>query len=129
MKDPLPCPWTPRQKLDAYAAVFRAKYYGLLVKQPCERCGDGNVIGHHDDYDKPLDVTWLCRSHHRTRHYELGWGYGKRGKGPRRQYVKKSIVIPMKLYVWALRRAKQLNRSFSNYIAWLIHRDTEREEQ
>ena len=28
------------------------------------------VIGirHHEDYEKPLDITWLCRSHHALLH-------------------------------------------------------------
>ena len=42
---------------------------GLLVKQPCEVCGtDENVEAHHDDYMRPLDVRWLCRTHHGEHH-------------------------------------------------------------
>jgi len=39
-----------------------------LERQPCEVCGDLNVHAHHDDYSKPLDVRWLCRSHHGAVH-------------------------------------------------------------
>jgi hypothetical protein len=36
----------------------------LIKKKPCELCDEIKVQGHHYDYDKPLDVYWLCREHH-----------------------------------------------------------------
>ena len=41
---------------------------GKLIKKECEICGDPNSEAHHIDYDKPLDVTWLCRRHHLEQH-------------------------------------------------------------
>lgn len=42
---------------------------GILIKLPCEVCGAvEKVEAHHDDYMKPLDVRWLCRTHHREHH-------------------------------------------------------------
>ncbi len=38
---------------------------GKLVRQPCEVCKEPKAEMHHDDYDKPLDVRWLCPLHHR----------------------------------------------------------------
>ena len=38
-----------------------------LDKQPCEICGEA-AEAHHDDYDKPLEVRWLCFKHHREWH-------------------------------------------------------------
>jgi len=35
-----------------------------LKKQSCEVCGEIKALGHHDDYDKPLEVRWLCPKHH-----------------------------------------------------------------
>lgn len=55
-------------KRHAVAAVFGAIKQGLLVSQPCEKCAGSDAEAHHDDYDKPLEVRWLCRSCHRTHH-------------------------------------------------------------
>jgi hypothetical protein len=38
------------------------------------RCGEPKVHAHHEDYSRPLDVTWLCQKCHVQRHVELGWG-------------------------------------------------------
>lgn len=61
----------PRRK-NAVAAVYRAVRDGKLLKRPCRVCGtDKRVEGHHPDYDKVLDVIWLCAPHHRQLHIEL----------------------------------------------------------
>lgn len=49
----------------AHGAVQRALKSGELVRQPCEVCGNPDSEAHHDDYEKPLEVQWLCRLHHR----------------------------------------------------------------
>lgn len=41
---------------------------GRLVRGSCEVCGDKNSQAHHDDYSRPLDVRWLCESHHKEWH-------------------------------------------------------------
>jgi hypothetical protein len=58
----------------AHGVVQRAVRDGLLVRQPCEKCGAGQAHAHHDNYDEPMNVMWLCAKHHRARHRELGWG-------------------------------------------------------
>lgn len=40
-----------------------------LKRGPCETCGaTGFTEAHHDNYDKPLQIRWLCRSHHAQLH-------------------------------------------------------------
>lgn len=57
-------------KYDAHLAVQRAVKAGELEKQSCEVCGIEAVDAHHDQYDEPLRVRWLCRRHHtRLHHY------------------------------------------------------------
>ena len=41
---------------------------GILVKKPCEICGEIKSQAHHTDYRKPLEVKWLCFKHHREEH-------------------------------------------------------------
>jgi hypothetical protein len=41
---------------------------GRLIRQPCEVCGNTKAQAHHDDYGKPLDVRWLCTTHHADWH-------------------------------------------------------------
>jgi len=43
---------------------------GKLIPQPCEKCGAAKVEMHHEDYSKPLDVKWLCRTCHVDLHTE-----------------------------------------------------------
>lgn len=42
---------------------------GILIKGLCDVCStDVNIVAHHCDYDKPLDVMWLCSKHHNDWH-------------------------------------------------------------
>lgn len=41
---------------------------GKIVKLPCEVCGDEKAEAHHDDYNKPLAVRWLCKRCHTDWH-------------------------------------------------------------
>ena len=57
---------------ECHKAVGRALKRGDLVKQPCQVCGATDettrIDAHHEDYSKPLEVDWLCRSHHMRFH-------------------------------------------------------------
>lgn len=59
-----------RRKI-AHSKVSYAIKKGVLVRCPCCRCGSEKSVAHHEDYDKPLDVMWLCQPCHKQRHKEL----------------------------------------------------------
>lgn len=56
------------EKRHATVTANNALRDGRLVKGPCARAAEGTCRGriemHHEDYAKPLDVTWLCSGHH-----------------------------------------------------------------
>lgn len=57
------------EKKAATAAVSNAIRSGALQKEPCEFCGSKDKVeAHHQNYSKPLDVHWLCGTHHRMLH-------------------------------------------------------------
>lgn len=56
------------EKERARILVHNAVARGKLTKLPCVICGEPRVHAHHEDYTKPLGVTWLCPRHHRERH-------------------------------------------------------------
>ena len=59
-----------RHKAEARArgSVAYARKQKRLVRQPCEICGGCKTDAHHDDYNKPLEVRWLCRNCHKEWH-------------------------------------------------------------
>jgi hypothetical protein len=66
-------PLTPEQRYKdnsrSYANVY--KHRGKLVPEACI-CGQTNVEMHHDDYDRPLEVDWMCRECHLSFHMKRG---------------------------------------------------------
>ncbi len=59
----------------AHSAVRRALVAGTLIRPAtCERCdevptGHWPILhAHHDNYARPLQVRWLCRSCHKSGH-------------------------------------------------------------
>jgi len=74
----------------SYAAIRN----GVLVRQSCEVCGAFGVINgrnivhaHHDDYNRPLNVRWLCGEHH----YE--WHKNNKAKARRTAGKPKAIEL------------------------------------
>ena len=68
-----------RKQIEAHNAVGCALRAGRLVKGPCIECGTTiRVEGHHEDYDKPLDVIWMCRKCHQRMHSQKRGGVSPR---------------------------------------------------
>jgi hypothetical protein len=57
-----------RAKHAARVSARKAISSGKLIRRPCEVCGQFPVEAHHDDYGQPLNVRWLCPTHHRAHH-------------------------------------------------------------
>jgi hypothetical protein len=55
-------PWQIKAKGKARDAVLK----GMLIKpSSCEKCHQNKPLEkHHDDYNKPLEVVWLCHQCH-----------------------------------------------------------------
>jgi ribosomal protein S27AE len=66
------------RRSSAHNAVAWAIKNGTLIKQNCVRCCNEKSMAHHEDYDKKLEVVWLCQPCHKQRHKELlGETHGK----------------------------------------------------
>jgi len=59
---------------------------GNITLTPCKKCfNTDDLNAHHEDYTKPLDIVWLCKTCHGKRHREIneeirnGADYSDRG--------------------------------------------------
>ena len=59
----------PELMLKAKAILKYAIKIGVIKKEPCKVCGAiEGIMGHHQDYTKPLEVIWFCSKHHISWH-------------------------------------------------------------
>lgn len=60
------------KRAKAKSMISHAIRDGKIVRpNSCETCGsDGTPQGHHCDYNRPMDVMWLCIKCHRKWHKE-----------------------------------------------------------
>ena len=63
LKDPLV---TIRKKIRCKSKKLIKE--GRIKKRPCVVCGSSKVIVHHEDYDNPYNIIWLCEQHHKDYH-------------------------------------------------------------
>lgn len=57
-------------KRKAHHKLNNALRDGRIERLPCLVCGCEKTEAHHVSYDLPLDVVWLCPSHHKQVHKE-----------------------------------------------------------
>jgi hypothetical protein len=62
------------KKYAATSAINNAVKNGSIKKpKRCSKCDkEKRVVGHHDDYNKPLEVRWLCQGCHKIWHSMYG---------------------------------------------------------
>ena len=65
------------RRTKCHNAVARAIRNGGLVQQPCARCSSEKTLAHHESYDFPLEVVWLCQPCHKQRHKEIRNSHAK----------------------------------------------------
>lgn len=108
--------------------VREAVRKGLLIKP--NRCDDCNkkcikrkLAGHHEDYSKVYEVSWLCHSCHRNRHKNIYENVvGEPVKLTHKQVLEiRSKYVPYK--VTAQKLAKEYGVSFG-HISKIIRGET-----
>jgi DNA repair exonuclease SbcCD ATPase subunit len=56
------------EKYHARNLLYSALKLGKINREPCSVCGNPKSEAHHQDYNEPLKVMWLCFEHHRELH-------------------------------------------------------------
>lgn len=54
----------------SYSNVLEKR--GILTKERCNHCGADNAQKHHNDYNEPRHVLWVCRDCHLSIHSSEG---------------------------------------------------------
>ena len=57
-----------KKRIKCRSITNKAIQRNELIRKPCEVCNGINSEAHHDNYNNPLDVKWLCFKHHREYH-------------------------------------------------------------
>ena len=58
------------EKQSAHSKLQWAVKQGkIVIPSLCQVCsGDSRLVGHHEDYSKPLEVIWMCEPCHKRHH-------------------------------------------------------------
>lgn len=75
-----------------HVQVSNALKSGKMIKPAnCSVCGSTYLIeGHHEDYSKPLDVVWLCKTCHTNVHKNSD---NPPGRKPKINKAKKVLTV------------------------------------
>ena len=57
-----------QKRIKARTKINHAIKDGKIKRQPCEACKNSKSQAHHPDYNKPLEVKWLCLRCHWEEH-------------------------------------------------------------
>ena len=109
--------------MSVHGKVQAALRQGTLQRPArCQDC-DRRVplVAHHDDYSKPLEIRWLCRSCHRSWHAQFGAGLNATGVAP------VSIRLPESMHDRLRESAEANERTVSQEARLAISRHVEAE--
>lgn len=60
------------EKVKARQLAHEALRLGFIVRKSCRKCKTSeNLVMHHPDYTKPIDVVFLCKACHKAEHARL----------------------------------------------------------
>ena len=113
---------------NSHGKVRKAKTDGTLVQGPCEVCGELKTVAHHDDYDKPLEVRWLCHSHHQQWHAAHGSGLNKPPARPNAP-IPLQTAVTQELADRLMQAAREDRRSISAWIAIAVEEALDRKNE
>jgi hypothetical protein len=57
------------EKFKARELLSYAVKIGVIKRGRCEVCNSTKTEAHHQDYNKPLEVNWVCQIHHREKYH------------------------------------------------------------
>ena len=122
------------QKEKAQLLVKYALTAGLLTRpEVCEDCGRhvASLHGHHENYENPLVINWLCQSCHSERHQGTSKNTGISPLMTAKQVAK--LLGVTRIYVYQLIKAGKLEalkvgrRRLITDSSFKVYRDLRRE--
>lgn len=85
--------------------VYHAIRKGEISKPGiCKRCKkEKRILAHHENYDSPFEITWLCYSCHKIIHYQKRRMKMNKHYNPIKFYIKTSLFEKIRYYISRIR--------------------------